>query len=198
MNGAAAAGRTSAGSGKRVRDSSEQKSPDNKKQKMYNPDEGRLAGHYNDRMPKDAKPIGVPGTNDRMNKEPSAEAKKSQTNSVRSKPGAGLGHKMQNNIHAPQVGRVGKSYPSFKPPFAKPAVQPKATRNMARGTALNDEIGDGFSPSPSKRRKTNGAPKPSNQQDPVEVSDDDDDIVVNTLHAVNGRPVSSNSTSALI
>ena len=39
MNGAAAAaGRASAGSGKRVRDSSEQKSPDNKKQKMYNPD----------------------------------------------------------------------------------------------------------------------------------------------------------------
>ena len=200
MNGAAAAaGRASAGSGKRVRDSSEQKSPDNKKQKMYNPDEGRLAGHYNDRMPKDAQPIGVPGTNDRMNKEPSAEAKKSQTNPGRSKPGAGFTHRTQNNIHAPLVGRAGKSYPSFKPPMAKSTAPPKATRNMARGTALNEEIGDGFSDSPSKRRKTNGAPKTSNQEHPVEVlSDDDDDIVVNTVHAVNGRPVSSNSTSAPI
>jgi sentrin-specific protease 7 len=199
MNGGVA-GRTSAGLGKRVRDSSEQKSPNNKKQKMYGEDEGRLAGHYNDKMPKDARPIGVPGPNDRMNKEPSAGAKKSQTNPARSKPGAGFGHKTHNNIHALQAGRVGNPRaPKFQP--SRPFVPSGQVRNVPRGAALDNDIGDGFSSSPSKRRKTNGAPKPSNQQIPVEVlSDDDDDDVreVNGVHAVNGRPVSSNSTSAPI
>jgi hypothetical protein len=182
-----------------VRDSSEQKSPTNKKQKIYGEDEGRLAGHYNDKMPKDAQKISVPGQDDMMNKEPPAEAKKSQTNHLRSKPGSSYQHRALNNIHANQPGRVGKSYPVYKPPFAKPTVAPKSTRAMARGAALDNDVGDGFSPSPSKRRKTTGAPNPSNQNDPVELSDDDDDVrEVNGVHAVNGRPVSSNSNSAPI
>lgn len=199
MNGTAAAERTSAGSGKRVRDSSEQKSPTNKKQKMYGEDEGRLAGHYNDKMPKDARSVGVPGPNDRMNKEPPAEAKKSQTNPLRSKPGSSYQHRTLNNIHANQPGRVGKSYPVYKSAIAKSAAAPKSTRAMARGAALDNDVGDGFSSSPSKRRKTTGAPDPSNRNDPVEVSDDDDDVrEVNGVHAVNGQPVSSTSNSAPI
>lgn len=202
MNGAAAAaGRPSAGSGKRVRDSNEQQSLDNKKQKMHNSDEGRLTGNNTNGVPKDRVPIKQPTTFDRMhNDETSAEAKKPLANPVRtSKPGAGYGHRTQNNIHAPLVGRVGKSYPVWKSAAAKSAVPPKTTRNT-RGAALDNDIGDGFSSSPSKRRKTNGAPKTSNQHNPVELSDDDDDDVreVNGVHAVNGRPVSSNGNSAPI
>lgn len=200
MNGAAGAERPSAGPGKRTRDSSEQQSLYNKKQKMQNSDEGRLTGNNTNGVPKDRSLIHVPTTYDRMNNETSGEAKKSQANPVRtSKPGAGLGHRTQNNIHATQMGRVGKSYPVWKSAAAKSAAPPKTTRNMARGAALDNDIGDGFSSSPSKRRKTNGAPKPSNQQEPVELSDDDDDVrVVNTVHAVNGRPVSSNGSAPIV
>ena len=191
--------RASAGVGKRARDSREQLSPTNKKQKMYNSDEGRLAGLYNDKVPKDAHVISMPGPNDRMHKEPSAEVKKSQVNPARTaKPGAGFGHRTLNNIHASQPGRVGNSNaPKFQ--STKSVVPPKPARAMARGAAWNNDIGDGFSSSPSKRCKTNGAPKSSNRDDPVELSDDDDDVhVVNSVHAVNGRPVSSNGTKAPI
>ncbi|GAB7330687.1 hypothetical protein MBLNU13_g02249t1 [Cladosporium sp. NU13] len=199
MNGAAAAGRTSAGSGKRVRDSSEQMSPTKKKQKMHNSDEGRLTGNNTNGVPKDRSLVEVPTTYDRMkNVETSAEAKKPQVNPVRTKPGAGLGPRMQNNIHANQPGRMGNSRPAFKSPFAKSTVPPKSAQNTARGAALDEDVGDSFY-SPSKRRKTNGAPQISNQQNPVELSDDDDDIrEVNVVHAVNGRPVSSNGTRAPI
>ena len=196
MNGDAA-GRTSAGSGKRVRDSSEQKSLTNKKQKVYGPDEGRLTGNYNNRVPGNRVPIKVPTTHDRMNNETSAEADKPQANTVRRKPGGDFGHRIQNNMHAPQAGLAGnRMHPVFKPDIAKPTAPPKSTRSMARGAALDDDVGDSF-PSSTKRRKTNGAPKTSNQQNPVELSDDDDSPV-GTVHAVNGRPVSSNGTSAII
>jgi sentrin-specific protease 7 len=199
MDGSAAE-RTSAGSAKRVRDASEQKSPNNKKQKMHNTDEGRLTGNNTNGVPKDRKVIETPTTFNRMNKdETSTEAKKSQANPVRSKPGSSYQHRTLNNIHANQPGRVGKSYPVYKPPFAKSTVAPKSTRAVARGAALDNDIGDGFSASPSKRRKTNGAPKTSNEQDPVELSDSDDDVrEVNGVHAVNGQSVSSNSNSAPI
>jgi sentrin-specific protease 7 len=191
----AAAGRASAGSGKRVRDSSEQLSPASKKQRTHSVEYDRLTG-INTRVPQDRVVISIPGAHDRMNNETSAEAKKSQLNPVRTKPGSGYGHRTVNNIHANQPGRVDKvNPPVFKP--AKAPVTAKPTRSTVRGTALNDGVGDSFS-SPSKRRKTTGAPSTSNQHHLVELSDDDDIHVTSTVHAVNGRPISSNSTSAPI
>jgi hypothetical protein len=194
MDGAAE--RASAGSGKRARDPSEQLSPASKKQRTYSQDDERLTG-IGSRVPGNRVVISTPGTHDRMNNEVAVEAKKSQANPMRAKPGAGFSHKMQNNINSAQLGRFNKPYiPHFK--SSKASVTTKPTRTMPRGTALNDGVGDSFS-SPSKRRRTNGAASSSNQNNPVEVSDEEEIRVVGVnVLGVNGRPVSSNGTSAPI
>lgn len=185
MNGAAE--RPSAELGKRTRDSREQLSlsPTNKKQKMYSPEEGRLTGRYNDGVPRDRVVIALPGPNDRMND----EAKNSQANPVRSKPGAAFQHRAQNNIHAPQAGRAGRGPHAFKAAAAKAHVATKPTRSTPRGPAVSEGVGDAFQiQSPSKRRKTNGASLTSTRQNPVEVPDDEDEIRV---LQVNGKDCSS-------
>lgn len=178
MDGAAE--RPSAGtSGKRVRDSSsELRSLNNKKQRTYNQDEGRLTGRYNEPVPKDRVEIVVP-TN----------------NAMRPKPGASHQHKTQNNIHAPQPGRAGRSFPSFKS-TAKPPAVVSSTRRAVRGKALDDGVGDGFG-NQSKRRMTNGAPSASRTQNHVDlISDEEEDF--GTVQAVNGIGVRSDGNSAPI
>lgn len=194
MNGGVAE-RASAGAGKRARDSREEVSlTNNKKLRMHNQNEGSLTGHYNDRMPGDAQKVSVPGPNDRMNNEIPAQATKAQANPMRSKPGSSYQHKTLNNIHANQPGRVSNSRPAFKPTTAKATVPPRTARNMARPAALNHDVGDSFGPSPSKRRRTNGAPETSNQQTPVEVLSDDDEV---RILGVNGVSCSGDSNSAV-
>jgi Ulp1 family protease len=187
MDGAAdrPSARGTGGLSKRTRDSSEQRSPANKKQRTYSQEDGRFFGQYNGVL-EDSTPIGVPTSNDSFH----------QTR-PRTKPGASLGHKTQNNIRAPQPSRVSKSAPRFAIP-TKDTTGPKIARQMAaQGKALDEDVGDGFNVQ-SKRRATNGAPLSSREQEHVVAISDSDDDAIGTVQAVNGMSVHGDSNSGPI
>jgi Ulp1 family protease len=183
-----AADRPSArGLSKRERDSSEQRSPVTKKQRTYSREDGRFFGQYNKAVPEDRTPVGVPTSNDSFH----------QTR-PRTKPGANLGHRTQNNIHALQPGRVNKPLPHFKE-TTKVTTGPRTARQMAaQGKALDEDVGDGFAVQSSKRRATNGAPLSSKKQINVVAISDSDDDAIGTVRAVNGMSIHSDSNSGIV
>jgi Ulp1 family protease len=172
---------------KRARESSEQRSPANKKQRTYSQEDGTYFGEYVKGVPEDRTKVMVPTSNDSFH-----QTRQAPINVMRAKPGAGHGHRTQNNIHAAQPGRA--AIPRYKP--ANVTTGPKPTRQVAaQRKALDEDVGDGFN-AQSKRRTPNGAPSTSKKQEQVvSISDDDDDDTFGTAQAVNGMSVHNGSSS---
>jgi sentrin-specific protease 7 len=183
------------GLGKRVRGSSEQVSsvPANKKQRKYSQEEGAYFGNYNGPAPKSQVQLWIPTSESKLDDDNTAGARRTQSSHIRAKPGAALQHRLQNNLHAMQPGRMSRSHPPYKQLSKVDTEGSSARHTMEQGKALDKYVGDGFSEQ-SKRRRTKGAPPVLRASSPTQtISDDEDEHHKGTIRAVNGMSVASNS-----